>query len=534
MNENRWWQNGVIYQIYPRSFYDTNHDGIGDIPGIIAKLDYLHDLGVDALWLSPVYPSPQVDFGYDVSDYTDIDAKFGTLEDFKTLLAQAHQRGIRIILDLVLNHTSDRHPWFRESRSSRDNPKRDWYLWRDPAPGGSPPNNWASWFGGSGWEWDASTGQYYFHMFYKEQPDLNWRNPQVVEEIRRIFRFWCDLGMDGFRLDVFNVYLKHADLPANPPKPGLRTFDRQVHLHDINQPELVPALQEIRSILDEYPGRFAVGETFLDPEGRTENYVGEDKLHAVFNFRLANSPWKTRRILDAVLQWQNELPVHALPTWVLNNHDLPRAATRFGRRENDQRLKQAAALLLTLRGTSFLYYGEEIGMRDIPVGRSEIKDRVGRRYWPLFKGRDGCRSPMQWDAGRNAGFSTDEPWLPVHANYPLRNAARQAEEPTSLLNFYKALIRLRRQHSSIQHGLFLPLNPRPFSILAYLRQTDEETILVALNFSRRSLKLTLGERLAASRWQVLLSSHANSDELPPARSIALHAEETLILKLIKR
>ncbi|HZW03594.1 MAG TPA: alpha-glucosidase, partial [Anaerolineaceae bacterium] len=372
-----WWRDGIIYQIYPRSFADSNADGIGDLNGITARLDYLQDLGIDAIWLSPINPSPDVDFGYDVADYLDIDPKFGTMADFDRLLAEAHGREIRIVLDLVLNHTSDRHPWFQQARSGRDNPYRDWYIWSDPAPGGSPPNNWASRFGGSGWELDPATGQYYFHMFYKEQPDLNFRNPAVRQAVLDVFRFWLEKGVDGFRLDVFNVYYKDADFRPNPARIGLIGWDRQFHRYDYDQPEMLPMLADIRALLDSYPERYAVGETFEASPAQAAAYTGADRLHATFNFRFTGCPWQPRCFLKAVQDWESALSVDDWPNYVLNNHDVPRSATRFGAGENDERLKVAATMLLTLRGTPFLYYGEEIGMRDISLPRAEILDPVG-------------------------------------------------------------------------------------------------------------------------------------------------------------
>lgn len=502
-----WWRDGIIYQIYPRSFADSNNDGIGDLNGITARLDYLAGLGVDALWLSPINPSPDVDFGYDVSDYNEIDPKYGTLADFDRLVSEAHQRGIRIVLDLVLNHTSDQHPWFQQSRQGRDNPYRDWYLWRPPRPGGGPPNNWQAIFGGRGWELDKTSGEYYFHMFYREQPDLNWRNPQVRAAMLDVFRCWLERGVDGFRLDVFNVYFKDAALTDNPVKLGLRGFDRQRHLYDCDQPEMLPLLAELRDLLDTYAERYAVGETFLSTPASAARYCGQNSLHAAFDFSFLHCPWNPACFLEKAQAWENALGPELWPTYVLNNHDNPRSATRYTRGEQDERLKVAAALLLTLRGTPFLYYGEEIGMRDIAVSRSEIKDPVGRRFWPFFKGRDGCRSPMQWDASTNAGFNCSAaPWLPVHSNYPQRNVAAQQADPGSLFNFYRQLIALRRQIPALRSGMFQPLTFDPRSVLAYLRQQGDQAILVALNFSRRKQRLVLGSEMARRSWQLLLSN----------------------------
>lgn len=501
-----WWRDGVIYQIYPRSFYDSNGDGIGDLPGITARLDYLADLGVDGLWISPIYPSPDVDFGYDVSNYKDIDPKFGSMRDFEDLVAAARQRGMRIILDLVLAHTSDQHPWFVEARQSRENERRDWYIWRDPKPGGGRPNNWESIFGGPAWEFDPLTGQYYYHMFYKQQPDLNWRNPAVRAEMMDVFRFWADKGVSGFRLDVFNNYLKDAQFRDNPPRFGLRGFDRQHHIYDTNQPEMIGVVQQIRRLVDAYPESYVVGETFMNQEWAAD-YVGEDKLHAAFNFEMLGSPFSARKYFRAIQRWESGLAETAWPNYVLNNHDNPRTATRFGRGERDERLKVAAAMLLTLRGTPFIYYGEEIGMRDIRITRKMIQDPIGKRYWPFHKGRDGCRAPMQWSSGPQAGFTGGTPWLPVHPDYLWRNVERQLADPDSLLNFYKRLLRLRRQTPALQRGMFQALTFDPRSLLAYQRQTSDQTVLVALNFSRRPLRLYLGPATTRGEWALLLSSH---------------------------
>jgi alpha-glucosidase len=529
-----WWRDGVIYQIYPRSFADSNGDGIGDLPGITAHLDYLSQLGVDALWLSPVNPSPDIDFGYDVSDYRDIDPKFGSLADFDDLVAQAHRRGIRIILDLVLNHTSDQHPWFQAARQSPDNSYRDFYLWRDPRPGGQPPNNWVSRFGGPGWELDPASGQMYFHMFYKEQPDLNWRNPQVRQAMLDVFRFWLERGVDGFRLDVFNAYYKDAQLADNPTRLiGLRAFDRQEHTRDIDQPEMLPLLREIRTLLDSYPDRYVVGETFLDTPGKAARYVGDDRLHAAFNFQMQACAWWAPFFNDAIHAWQHALPAEAWPTWVLNNHDAPRSSSRYHTGEDDSRLKAAAALLLTLRGTPFLYYGEEIGMRNIALSRDQIRDPIGRRYWPVYRGRDGCRAPMQWNDAPNGGFSVPQvtPWLPLHPDGKQRNVAAQEADPDSLLNFYKHLIALRKSSPALRGGLFAPITYGTRFLLAYLRQTEDEMVLVALNFSRRPQRLVLGRQLEGVQWELLLSSqrrelvgiHAGLLPLQPHEAILLRA-----------
>lgn len=511
MDNSSWWREGVIYQIYPRSFADSNADGLGDLPGVLSRLDYLASLGVDALWLSPFFPTPDQDFGYDISDYCNVDPRFGTLADFDRLVEAAHRRGIRIVLDMVMNHTSDQHPWFLEARSSRDNPKRDWYLWADQ------PNNWQACFGGSAWEYDAASGQYYLHLFTRQQPDVNWRNPQVRKAQLEAFRFWMERGVDGFRLDVFNAYFKRPALPDNPLKFGLRPFNRQRHIYDMDQPEMMPLLAELRRLLDSYPDRYAVGETYLATPEKTVSYCGPDKLHAAFSFdfiptseisaALRLYPWNPRWIMTKLLARETTFNAAGIwPTTVMSNHDQPRAASRYSRGEDDAMAKIVMTLLLTLRGTPFLYQGEEIGMRDISLQRNEILDPPGRKYWPLYYGRDGCRSPMQWDDSPHAGFSSANPWLKVHPNYPRRNVAAQQADPDSLLNFTKSLIALRRSHPALRRGDFVPVIATR-RLLAYLRRSEEETILVALNFSHRTEKfsppagLLLKERLLSSARQ---------------------------------
>ncbi|MGB8215218.1 MAG: alpha-glucosidase [Anaerolineales bacterium] len=526
MDKSLWWRDGVIYQIYPRSFADGNSDGLGDLPGIISRLDYLASLGVDAIWLSPIYPSPDKDFGYDISDYYAVDPRYGSLADFDRLVAGAHARGLHVVLDMVMNHTSDQHAWFKESRSSRANPKRDWYIWRDSPPiftknGGSRrrvPNNWQASFGGKAWEYDAPTGQYYLHLFTKEQPDVNWRNPDVRNAQLEAFRFWMERGVDGFRLDVFNAYFKHPDFPDNPPKFGLRGFDRQRHIYDIDQPEMLPLLNELRALLDSYPERYAVGETYLATPQKTVSYCGQDKLHAAFSFDFTSNdlafPWEPGWIKTQVAR--RELTFNAAGVWpstVMSNHDLPRAASRYARGEDDAQPKLAMALLLTLRGTPFLYYGEEIGMRDIHLRRSEILDPPGQRYWPIYKGRDGCRSPMQWDSGLHAGFSSAKPWLPVHPDYVHRNVAAQQADPGSLFHFTQSLLALRKENPALRRGAYVPLDETPPGTLAYLRTTPEQTILVALNFRSHPAALRAASRPGTpppGNWRLLFSSQADS------------------------
>jgi alpha-glucosidase len=524
-----WWRDGIIYQIYPRSFSDSNQDGLGDLRGILAHLDYLSSLGIDAIWLSPVYPSPDVDFGYDVSDYNAIDPRFGTLEDFDLLVSESHQRGIHIILDLVLNHTSDQHPWFKASRSSREDPYHDWYLWRDPRPGGGFPNNWESVVGGRAWEYEPGIGQYYLHSYFRQQPDLNWRNPQVRQAMLDIFRYWLDRGVDGFRLDVFNIYFKHPNLPNNPSKIGLRGFDRQRHLYDRDQPEMLPVLAEIRHLLDSYPERYAVGEPEFSDAYQSAYYCGKDRLPQAFNFELLKAGQSPRRCLNAIQRWEAALQPDSWPCYCLNNHDQTRTASRFCRGEEDARLKIMAAFLLTLRGTPFIYYGEEIGMRNISLGHNQILDPVGKRFWPLYKGRDGCRSPMQWDASHSAGFTNAEPWIPVHPDYPTRNVLLQNADSKSLLNFYRSLITIRRQVMALQQGELIPLTLKPVHILAYLRKISGQMVLVALNFSNHPQTLDLSAEIAHRKWECLLSTSPKTVEPTIIGRLILDPLEVLLL-----
>jgi len=504
MEKTLWWRDGVIYQIYPRSFMDSNGDGLGDLPGILSRLDYLAGLGIDALWLSPIYPSPDADFGYDVADHTAIDPRFGSLADFDRLVAETHKRGMHVILDMVMNHTSDQHAWFQESRTSRENPKRDWYLWRDR------PNNWEASFGGRAWEQDPSSGQYYYHMFLKEQPDVNWRNPEVRRAQMGVFRFWLERGVDGFRLDVFNMFFKDADFRDNPRAFGLRGFDRQKHLYDCDQPEMKPLLQELRALLDSYPERYAVGETFLSNAERAAAYVGDQALHAAFSFDFTTSelffPWNPAWLRKQIERREAIFTGERWPTTVLANHDLPRTASRYCRGEDDAQAELAMTLLLTLRGTPFLYYGEEIGMRNVPLGREEILDPPGKRYWPFYKGRDVCRSPMQWDNSAYAGFSTVQPWLPVHPDYHQRNVAAQNLDPNSLLNITRKLIALRKACPALRQGELIPWKS-PKGTLAYLRRAGGQSILVALNFSARPSTIDLPE----NAWKLI---HPDEGSVP--------------------
>ncbi len=500
-----WWREAVVYQIYPRSFYDASGDGVGDLAGIIEKLDYLNDgtprsLGVDALWLSPIYPSPMFDFGYDISDYTAIDPVFGTMDDFRRLLAEAHGRGIRIIMDLVLNHTSHLHPWFALSRSSRDNAKRDWYLWHDPV-NGRPPNNWLGCFGGAGWTLDAATGQYYYHSFLKEQPDLNWRNPEVRAAIYQMIRGWLAMGVDGFRLDVINLLIKDAELRDNPVQTFKfgRPYDRQRHEYDRDRPELHEILAEFRALLDEFGDRTSVGEIMVEnyeKVPRVASYSGESNyLHMAFNFAFMFSDWSADTFRRRIEEWQRALTAshQGWPTYTLSNHDFVRHISRYKAGvATEPRARLALLLLLALRGTPFLYYGEEIGMREEPVSRRQMRDPLGLRYWPLHPGRDGCRRPMAWEDVPGGGFTKGDPWLPISPGVRTINVAAQEHDADSLLSFYRRAIWFRRGDEVLRKGAQTILDGTPAGVLGIERTHAGHRRVVYLNFKDRPVQVRPG------------------------------------------
>jgi len=484
-----WWKHGVIYHIYPLSFQDSNGDGAGDIPGIIRKLGYLADLGITAIWLSPVFVSPMMDFGYDVSDYHNIDPLFGTLDDLTKLICESHSRGIRVILDLVMNHTSHLHDWFRDSRSSRDSIRRDWYIWKDGKKG-KPPNNWKSVVGGSAWQYDEHTQQYYLHSFFKEEPDLNWRNKDMQKVFFEEIRFWLDLGVDGFRLDVINMIIKDKKFRNNPVFLGIPWM--QKHRYTRNRPKSLKLTKMLRKLLDEYNDRMCVGEIYALPPGNPEGAAGylstgNDSLHLAFDFSLIFTRWNARKYYKSIENWYSRIPPEGWACNVLSNHDLFRSINRFGSGNYKlQKARVAAVLLLTLRGTPFIYYGEEIGMENAKLNRKDIRDPLGKRFYPFFRGRDRARTPMQWTNQSQAGFTSGTPWLPVSKNYPEQNIERQLALPGSLLNLYKQLIHCRNGHRSLQSGNWIPLIKGTNGILAYLRVYHEEKTLVLLNFKGKS------------------------------------------------
>jgi alpha-glucosidase len=499
MTEPAWWQSGVIYQVYPRSFQDTNGDGVGDLAGIERRLDHLVDLGVDALWMSPIYPSPMVDFGYDVADYTGIHPLFGTIEDFDRLLAAAHARGLKLLLDFVPNHSSDQHPWFLESRSSRTNPKRHWYIWRDAAPDGGPPNNWISDFGGPAWEWDETTGQYYYHAMLTEQPDLNWRNPGLKAAMLDAMRFWFDRGTDGFRVDILWHMIKHADFPDNPRNPAwtpvMADKERVLQLHSTDQPEVHDLAAEMRALADSYGGRLLVGEIYL-PVERLMTYYGTDErrgVHLPFNFQLIDAPWNARVLHDLIAAYEAALPPGGWPNWVLGNHDRPRVAAKLG----EAQARVAAMLLLTLRGTPTLYYGDEIGMGRVEIPPDRVHDPLEHRDPGKGLGRDPVRTPMPWDASDHAGFSSADPWLPLGPDWATRNVAAQSGDPGSMLQLHRDLLALRRRHPALSVG-DIRMIEADGDVLAYERKHEGERLIVALNLGTEPHHMMLEGELLLS------------------------------------
>jgi alpha-glucosidase len=520
-----WWQNGVVYQIYPRSFMDSSGDGVGDLRGIEARLDHLAWLGVDAIWLSPCFPSPMADFGYDVSDYCDIDPIFGDLAAFDALLAAAHARGIRVVLDWVPNHTSDQHPWFVESRAGRASPKRDWYVWRDPKPGGAPPNDWKAIFGGSAWEWDEASGQFYLHSFLKEQPELDWRNPEVVKAMHGTLRFWLDRGVDGFRIDVVHRLAKDPEL-RDTPEDGCfcEAWGGEKHIHAENHPDIHELLRGVRGVLDEYEGRMAVGEVYLMNPAEVARYYGKgDELHLAFNFSFLHSPWSAERFGSEVERMEGFLQGGGWPTVVLSNHDVPRHAHRYDHAEHGEaRARVAALMLLTLRGTPFLYYGEEIGMRNTPIPRERLQDPLAFTLHPNLS-RDGERTPMQWQALPGAGFTRGAPWLPI-GDAGARNVAAQREDPRSLLHLYRELLALRRATPALHAGSFRRLEA-PEGVLAFERRAGDERALVALNFAGEPRELRFEDapvrRALSTDPERALPERSGSAALGPSEGLLL-------------
>lgn len=528
-----WWQLEAIYQIYPRSFQDTDNDGVGDLKGIIERLDYLKELGVGIIWITPVYPSPMADFGYDISNYEAIHPLFGTMADFDRLLEEVHKRDMRLLLDLVPNHTSDKHPWFVESKSSRDNPKRNWYIWHDGGPSGGPPNNWRAAFGGPAWEWDETTQQYYYHAFLKEQPDLNWRNPEVQSAMFDMMRFWLRKGVDGFRIDVLWHLIKDAkfrDNPVNPDYlPYMASCDELLPVYSTDQYEVHELVQKMRSVLDEFGDRVMIGEIYL-PISKLVSYYGVDNsgVQLPFNFQLIMLPWSTQKISAAIQEYEAALPPGGWPNWVLGNHDQPRIASRVGAHQ----ARVAAVMLLTLRGTPTIYYGDEIGMRDVPIPREEVQDPQGLNMPDKNLSRDPSRTPMQW-SGENefAGFSSSRPWLRIDRNFRRNNVEGEENDPDSMLTLYRKLLRLRKEEVSLRVGEYHPLYA-DHELISYIRRAEGfDAFLVVLNLTSRVSFFKYTDMTFHGTIVLATSPELEGDEVRD--SFTLSGDEAIVVLLIE-
>ncbi len=521
-----WWRGAVIYQIYPRSFQDSDGDGIGDLAGIARRLPYVADLGADAIWISPFFPSPMKDFGYDVSAYRDIDPMFGTLADFDALTAEAHRLGLKVMIDLVLSHTSDAHPWFVESRESRDNPRADWYVWADAKPDGTAPTNWLSIFGGSAWEWSTERQQYYLHNFLTSQPDLNFHNPLVQDEMLDIARFWLDRGVDGFRLDTINFYFHDAELRDNPPlppamrsatvAPAVNPYNWQDHIHDKNRPENPAFLRRFRAVLDDYPAAAIVGEVGDGQYGlelQAAYTSGTDKAHMCYDFTFLSLERPTGTRLAAMMDAVAEVNPDGWTAWAYSNHDVIRHATRWSL--SDAACKTYAALLLSLRGSVCLYQGEELGLPEVEIAYEDIQDPYGLRFWPKFKGRDGCRTPMPWVADNRAGgFTTGKPWLPMPPEHLERAVARQEETPDGLLHFYRHMLAFRAGLPALAKG-DMTITARGEDILAFTRAHGDEAVFCAFNLGEAAQTVTLPD----GSWET--AADAPTAALPVSDTVTL-------------
>jgi alpha-glucosidase len=522
--KHTWWKYGVVYQVYPRSFQDTNADGIGDLPGIEKRLGYLKWLGVDAIWVSPIYPSPMADFGYDISEYCNVDPLFGSLDDFDRLMTSAYSLGLKVILDFVPNHTSDRHSWFLESRASRNNAKRDWYIWRDAKASGQPPNNWISQFGGPAWTFDPTTRQYYLHSFLSKQPDLNWRNPVVRAAMFDVMRFWLDRGVDGFRVDVLWLLIKDASLRDNPPNPSYQPTQAAINkflpVYNADQPEIHDLIGEMRAVLDHYEDRVLIGEIYL-PLERLVAYYGKELagVHLPFNFQLLSTAWSANAIAQLVRKYEAALPADGWPNWVLGNHDQPRISARVG----PAQARIAAILLLTLRGTPTLYYGDELGIGKVDIPRDAMQDPWEKNEPGLGLSRDPSRTPFHWDFTPYAGFSTVSPWLPLDPNYRSCNVEALAADKTSILNFYRLLLSTRRKHAALHRGT-VELIDAYDDTLIYRRSAEQERILVCLNFSHTEQEI---HRQDLSGAEVLACTHVDRTSVEP--NLVLRPNEGLVI-----
>ena len=528
MSPRPWWQTGVFYQVYPRSLQDSNGDGVGDLPGITSRLDYLAGLGVETLWLSPIFRSPMADFGYDVSDYEDIDPLFGSLADFDHLLAEAHRRGLRLILDFVPNHTSTAHRWFQEARQSRDNPKRDWYIWAGPKPDDSPPNNWLSYFGGPAWTFDAATGQYYLNNFDPSQADLNWRNPAVKAAMFDALRFWLRRGVDGFRVDVIAAMLKDPALRDNPLDPDWKPGDNPIwrvrRVYSEQAPGIHDLIAEMRAVIDEFPGRMMVGEIpyTTDPALQVSFFGTQDKpeAHQPFNFAFIMLPWTAPVVRDFIARYDAAVPAWGWPTYVLGNHDQDRLVTRIGA----EQARVAALFLLTVRGAPYIWQGEELGLPNGEVAPEDYQDPQGIN---LGISRDMCRTPFHWNGGPNAGFTTGKPWLPIASTWRTLNVEAEDADPRSSLTLYRRLLALRRAHPALHAGT-MTLLETPLPVVAWLREEDDERFLTLLNLSGEA---HLVSHPALGEGEIVLSTALDRAGVADLAALTLRPNEGLLVKL---
>ncbi|WP_409461061.1 alpha-glucosidase [Stenotrophomonas maltophilia] len=528
MSHYPWWRGAVIYQIYPRSFLDANGDGVGDLPGIIERLDYIAALGVDAIWISPFFKSPMADFGYDIADYRDVDPLFGTLDDFDRLLAKAHGLGLKVMIDQVLSHTSIEHAWFRESRQDRHNPKADWYVWADPREDGTPPNNWLSLFGGCAWQWEPRREQYYLHNFLVDQPDLNFHHPAVQQATLDNVRFWLDRGVDGFRLDAINFCFHDAQLRDNPPKPAEKRVGRgfspdnpyayQYHYYNNTQPENLPFLERLRALLDQYPGAVSLGEiSSEDSLATTAEYTRDGRLHMGYSFELLVDDYSAAYIRDTVSRLEAAM-TEGWPCWAVSNHDVERAVSRWGGHPADPRLaRMLVALLCSLRGSVCLYQGEELGLAEAEVPFEALQDPYGITFWPNFKGRDGCRTPLPWTEAPLAGFTSGQPWLPIPAEHRATAVSVQEAAPASVLSAFRAFLAWRATQPALQHGSIRFVESAE-PVLLFERMLADETLLLAFNLSAEAVS----HPLPPGNWQQVAvpgpdagTVQGNELQLPP-------------------
>lgn len=537
-----WWQGAVIYQVYPRSFQDSNGDGIGDLPGIIARLPYIASLGVDAIWVSPFFRSPMADFGYDIADYRDVDPMFGTLADFDQLIEKAHALGLKIIIDQVLSHTSTEHAWFKESRESRDNPKADWYVWADAKPDGSPPNNWLSIFGGVAWQWEPRRGQYYLHNFLTSQPDLNFHHPEVQQATLDNVQFWLDRGVDGFRLDAINFCFHDRELRDNPAKPEhLRTgrgfspdnpYAFQYHYFNNTQPENLPFLERLRALLDRYDARVSLGEiSSEDSLATTAEYTEPGRLHMGYSFELLTEDCNAAYLTETISRLEAKL-TSGWPCWAVSNHDVARVRTRWGGpKASDDFAVLIQMLVCSLRGSICIYQGEELGLPEADVPFELLQDPYGITFWPRFKGRDGCRTPMPWDSSASAGFSTGKPWLPVSPEHLPLSVAAQSTDPASVLNRFRAFMQWRRQHPVLRLGSIELLNTAD-PIFAFVRRHGQDTMLIAFNLGAQPAELHLPTALQGLTVDAEQSLGLSPNTLDHDRGVVhLYAQQATFLSL---